>query len=230
MLDLLLNENPNEKSIEKFSEIFLIIDSEEIKEDKETKKKLAKSRKNLREIKPNRREDIIEEEKLSIQRIVDQTDRILNHFSVHKPNLVVVEDYSFSSKGSIVQMAELKGALRSELYGFMDHKLWIEYDYINLPIKSAKKIVGMNGNANKDMIFENIQRFGIDVRDNEDDRNDAISLVISIMYGFYYRMFGFNFPEYKLKKDKNIIDGYKKTLESVSSRIGSQDDIIEKYS
>jgi len=227
---ILLGEEKDDELISKFSEIFMIVFSDEIKEIKETKKLLAKARKNIRENNPPSRIDIIDVERFCIERLTHQSRNIFNYIKEYAPVIVTMEDYSYSSQGSIVQMAELKGALKSDLSNYTT--IWEDFDYINIPIKSVKKIVGMNGNANKEMIFHNIQRFGIDVNEKEDDRNDAISLCLSTFYAIYYRLFGIDFPELKNVKDKKIknsIKSFETTLNTLADKFGTREEIMDAY-
>ena len=227
--DILFNEEINKEYYDRFSEIFHILYTNEIKEDKDAKKLLAKSRKRIREINPPSFDDIVLEEGLCINRLIHQTDEILSNISEYKPILMVMEDYAYSSKGSIVQMAELKGALKSDMFAESFWVLWKDYAYVNIPLKSVKKLVGMNGNANKEMIFLNLQRFGIEVLEKEDDRNDAIAINISTFIAIYFRIFGLNIPESKDKKRKNSLKSFEISLNTMANRFGTRDEVLKRF-
>jgi Holliday junction resolvasome RuvABC endonuclease subunit len=79
-------------------------------------------------------------------------------------DLVVLEGYSFGSKGaSVFQLAELGGIVRWELQGR-------SLPYIDVPPATLKRFATGKGNADKDaMIAAAIRRFGY----GGDDNNEA---------------------------------------------------------
>lgn len=93
-------------------------------------------------------------------------------------DLVVIEGYSFGSKGrSVFDVAELGGCVR-----FLLHRLGVPY--VDVPPATLKKYASGKGNAPKDaMIASAIRRFGFPGSDN----NEADSYLLWCMARHAYR-------------------------------------------
>jgi len=229
LLDLLINlETECDPKI--LSDCFEIIHETEIKTPKFKSDKLTKIRKTKREalkdkespsIKDNAHEEIMVADRF--RAIVWQTVDLIKQY---KPDIVVLEDYSYRSQGSTTQLAELKGALKLLL---IEEGLW-DYDkpyFFTAPIPSVKKIASTMGNATKELICENMTRYGFEGYEGMDDQLDAIAISLSTFYAIYYRIFGFTFPTPPKAKDKQKIKSWVKCLENFANRLGTAEELQE---
>ena len=90
-------------------------------------------------------------------------------YTYQRADLVVLEGYSFGSKGrALFDIAELGGIIRMTL---LDH----EYPYVEVPPSSLKKFATGKGNAPKDlMLVEAVKRLGY----TGSDHNEADALFL----------------------------------------------------
>ena len=225
-----------------FNKYFKVIASGQLPQDKETKKTLAKIRKSKRE-NPANIEDNVEEEFYQMAQINNQVKSIVDLLAflssnTKRPRLILTEDYSYHSQGSLIQLAELKGVLKYRLYNICceDTKKPKGTYYLNVPINSIKKITTCSGNANKEKMCADIERFGFGPFDpkKEDDECDAIGMAITTYYAMLYRLGLVSFPQEckytilpKSKKWKAYIKEFDKSLNTMADRIGSEDDMRE---
>jgi len=236
LLDLLINLESSEDCTG-IDSVFKIIHENEIKCPKELDEELIKVRKNQREAVKSGNQtslrDTAMEEWLVIRKIENIVDNVVADIISYNPDVVIVEDYSYHSQGSTTQLAELKGALKSTLR----HELFwrgCEPYFYTAPVPSVKKIASTNGLGNKQLICENMTRYGFTGYEDKDDQLDAIAVALSMFYAIYYRLYGFDFPEPTGKtskektKMKNDIKSWVKCLETFANRIGSKDD-LEKW-
>lgn len=228
LFNFLINEKNNKTEINKFKEIFDVIFSVEIKEDKSTSKDLAKTRKILRE---NPTLDfIILEEFLSTKKITDQTTQIMEIIKQYTQNdeksIIFIEDYSYHSPGSLTQLAEMKGVLKCLMDIYLRENENI-IGYITANINTVKKIGGRNGNANKELICEELKRFGFNFNVENDDEADSISVSLAAFYAIYHLLFPFVLPKHNNAKEKNYYKTFIKSLETFGERIGSAKDFQE---
>lgn len=88
----------------------------------------------------------------------------------HKPSLIVIEGYSFGSKGrATVSLGEFGGVLRYEL----THEFFCKI--VEVPPKSLKMFVCGNGNAKKtEMVATLARQYGVMYK--TDDEYDALGL------------------------------------------------------
>lgn len=87
----------------------------------------------------------------------------------HQPSVVVIEGYSFGSKGrSVFDLGEIGGIVRYEL-----KKLGVKY--FEVPPPTLKKYITGNGRADKiEMQAAVLNRYGVNLSD--DNENDAFCL------------------------------------------------------
>jgi len=192
----------------------------EIHEIKPHIKELAKVRKEIREsVEPSieliQRVNIFE-----VSRLVWQASEIDRYLTKLDPDLVFIEDYSYHSRGSTTQLAELRGCLKTFL--FNNVKQPRRFKYLVAPITSVKKIGGTKGNATKPLMCEGMKRFGFDLDVADDDKVDAMAIVVTAFYSMYYRMFGLDVPKEMKKADRNSWD---KALRTFANRIGTKDEM-----
>lgn len=210
----------------------------EIKEDKETAKQLAKVRKNIRDAEKINEQprliDNIEEERLSTKKIHDQVYAIMSIVAQQEsrtgPMFVFIEDYSYHSPGSITQLAEMKGDLKTSMADYMAVENHLDLKlppihYLTANINTVKKIGGRNGNANKDLMCEEIKRFGFQGDIKLDDQTDAIAIALASFYAMYHRLFVFEVPLNLKAKERNYYKTFIDSLNTFGNRIGSQDDL-----
>jgi crossover junction endodeoxyribonuclease RuvC len=103
--------------------------------------------------------------------------RLNQRMEEDKPDLVVLEGYSFASKHAIVTMAEI-----GTIYRYF---MWqAEQSYIELAPTSLKKFVTGVGNCKKELILKEVYKvWGFDTNDN--NISDAYGLA---MYGAYQHL------------------------------------------
>lgn len=209
----------------RFDKSFHISWSEEIKEDSETKKKIAKVRKNIRE--EPKLADLVVEEYLSTKKIRDQVSeiiRVIKAQSIENTEMIVfIEDYSYHSPGSITQLAEMKGVLKYE----MDQIIADESNvigYLTANINTVKKVGGRNGNANKELICEELKRFGYEFDVEQDDAADAVSVSLAAFYAIYNILYPFESPKTKTAKERDFYKKFIQSLNTFAERIGNADD------
>lgn len=222
-----------------FEECFTLIKPQltEIKEDKDTIKELTAVRKRIREAKilPSIK-DLVKEEKLEVKRITDQVNNIMERIrKLHEDpekTFIFIEDYSYHSPGSLTQLAEMKGLLRVEMEKFIapitKEDLDIQsYFYITANINTVKKVASLNGNADKNLICEQLARFGYECNVKEDDAADAIGVCLAGFYTIYHILNKFEMPECKTAKDKNFYKSFIQSLDTFAARIGSEKELYE---
>jgi len=234
LLDLLINL---ESDVDRtgIDSVFEVVHEDEIKCPKQLTKDLAACRKKQRDMiaegDHTYLSDTAMEEHLFMRKIENIVFNAMTLIKLHQPDVVIVEDYSYHSQGSTTQLAELKGALKSALRS----SLWRDADpyFYTAPVPSVKKIASTMGNATKELICENMKRYGFEGYEEKNDQLDAIGIALSLFYSIYYRIYGFDFPEPtgKTSKEKtkmrNHIKSWKKCLETFANRIGSRDELIK---
>jgi len=225
-MDLLINEEPKSDWL-KLANGFKIIYEDEIKCPKELDKDLKKCRKRQRDaVKKSEQpsiEDTALEEFLFVKKIENIVTSVIPLVQSYKPNVVVVEDYSYHSQGSTTQLAELKGYLKSALRN-TTWKNCSPYFY-TAPVPSVKKIASTKGNATKDYICEMMVRYGFDGYEEKDDQLDAIAIALSTFYSIYHRLFSFEFPKGKTSAERTKIKSWIKCLETFANRLGTKDEL-----
>jgi Holliday junction resolvasome RuvABC endonuclease subunit len=229
LFELLVGNNRTTK--ERLEKCFKISYSTEIKERKEEKKQLARVRKQIRDsegmgVGPTL-EDNFSVEKMVVDRVDYQVKTLISFIekweSESKTKFVFTEDYSYHSQGSVTQLAELKGAFKTSLFEFFKTK--DHYFYLNAPITAVKKVVGRNGNANKDLMSKEIERFGFSYQVSEDDEVDAIAISISVFYAIFHRLYPFSIVGGLDRKQKKYVQSFIDSLNVFSNRIGTREEI-----
>jgi len=126
-------------------------------------------------------------------RITDLQGKIQGLIEHYKPDLAVVENYSYSSKFISFVAVEINAIIRWELY-----KQGVPY--ILIPPTSLKKFVTGKGNSAKDLLrLEAYKRWGVEAK--TDDEIDAYGLA---MMGAAFKGYDLEMPEVNmtaLKKD-----------------------------
>ena len=101
--------------------------------------------------------------------IYDQVEAYLREY---EPDLVVIEGYSFGSRGrAIFQLGELGGMLKMLLYNR-------QTPFRVIPPTTHKKALTGRGNANKAEVMDYLENMGLKVAD--DNQADAYSLVHAV--------------------------------------------------
>jgi len=218
LLTILLNRDIiTEKDKNAFRKCFRVVASDQIVFSKKETKELAKIRKKIKtdmDIGQVLSADIVELEDRVIQRMKFQIDNICAFHQAHKPDISFIEDYSYNSKGSVIQLAEMKGFLKATK----------NFNMFIAPIGSIKKIGSGNGNANKHVMYDGISRYPLDgvlLDEDRDDEIDAIAICLMVYYGIYYRVVGFDFPEVKTTEEKTKIKAWISCLDKTANHIGS---------
>lgn len=223
LLKILLNKDVELNDEEKiqFNESLSIVEMTQIQSSKVWEKDLAKTRKRIRDDsaagQPSQ-EDIDHVENVLDQRVEYQVDNICNYNYELKPDITLIEDYSFHSQGSLVQLAEMKGAL----------KINKNFNMIVAPIGSVKKVGSTKGNGNKAVMYDGIQRFpfdGVTFTEGNDDEIDALAICLATFYSTYHRVIGFEFPKGKTSKEKTQIKAWQKSLNLFANHIGNKVDM-----
>ena len=209
-----------------FSDSFKAVDYYQNPELKHQKKDLAKLRKKVRDEDPCMKTNA-DVEVLHHERLLHQSKHVRSMLESIKnpPDFIITEDYSYHSQGSLTMLAELKGLMRDEILDFQSELSKISV-YLNAPIPSIRKIVARHGNANKELICEELIKFGFgfDVK-KQNDTADAVAISIATFYALYNRLFGLSFPDGKNAKEKKKYVGWQESVDKFSDRIGSKDDI-----
>jgi len=225
LLEFLLTKNPNH-SISEFQKCFSVVSAMELYPEPEHEKGLKKSRKNQKDsindgnspsLKDNRDEEVFFSERM--RSIVT---RLWSLISLFDPKVILTEDYSYHSQGSITQLAELKGSFRLQMCLKQTFENAV---YLNAPITSVKKIAAFVGNANKEKICEEMKRFGFVGYEDLDDQLDATAIALSAFYSIHHRLYPFEFPTPKKAKEKKEIESWKKCLDTFANRIGRKDEL-----
>ena len=210
---------------------FSIISSGEIKENKDTKKLLTKVRKllNTETNIENRIELRDQEHHYETERIEHQVNQIKDLISKYTSNVnsvqvnrecvdyVLIEDYNYHGKGSVTQLAELRGFLKISLE-FLRRSGRIKHIRF-LSIPSIKKLIGMNGHADKELIMEGLKRFGLELDEKENDKADAIAINISGFYAMCHSLEKVQLPLLEDKKEMKLAKTYLDTLDKIVDRI-----------
>lgn len=203
--------------IKRFKSIVRVCLLTQIKFPKILEKKLAKTRKRIRDaLKVGEPSivDIDEVQQIINQRIIDQVTEIIKFHHQMNPVLTLIEDYSYNSQGSLTQLAEMKGHLNCTK----------DFNIYTASIPSVKKIGSTNGNANKQVMYKMIQRYPLDVNldPERDDEIDALAICLSAFYSIYHRVYGFTFEKTKNAKEKAQQKSWIKCLERFSDHIGNK--------
>jgi crossover junction endodeoxyribonuclease RuvC len=104
-------------------------------------------------------------------RLIHIRDEVKRFLSLGQADFVVLEGYSFGSRGSsIFDLGEIGGAIR-----VLAHDLGLPFETV--PPKTLKKYIAGNGNASKEEMAEAIKsKFKLDFK--TDDEADAFALAI----------------------------------------------------
>lgn len=107
---------------------------------------------------PNGESGVIVSSQKGMARIAD-IEALLTEVGLYRASLVVIEGYSFASKGrAIISLGELGGVIRYEL--FMDNT-----PFIDVPPTMVKKFASGRGNAKKDeMRLEVYKRWSVEFK------------------------------------------------------------------
>ncbi len=94
--------------------------------------------------------------------------------SIHQPDLIMIEGYSYASTHQAHQAGELGGILRRIFY--LESIPWVE-----VPPPTLKKFVTGKGNADKNLVMLNVyKRWGVET--GSDDEADAYGLAKAGQY------------------------------------------------
>jgi Holliday junction resolvasome RuvABC endonuclease subunit len=214
-----------------FKEFFKIDFSAEIKEIANSKKLLAKTRKEIRELE-NRGESPNLElnslvERLTTERIKYQVDEILKVIEKYEVDnlLILIEDYSFHSKGSITQLAEMKGHLKVRIDDFIKSSKNNIY-YFTVPVTIIKKLAARHGLADKTLMAEEIKRFGFGYTSTQaNDEVDAIAICIAAFFTIYHKLFEFKIPDDCNRKERDFIKTFLKSMNEFGNRLGTREEL-----
>lgn len=180
-------------------------------------KELAKVRKKMRDDSAAGEvsfEDLRRENNMIARRIRYQVDEILRYHKILCPSLTMIEDYSFHSNGSLVQLAEMKGYLKGVSTPVI----------LTAPIVSVKKVGSTKGNGTKKAMFEGIQRFpfyNLKIDEKRDDEIDALAICLTAFFSIYHRTIGIPFPKGENTKEKSRIKSWIKCLDTFADHIGT---------
>ena len=96
------------------------------------------------------------------------------------PSLVIVEGYSYGSKGQVFNLAEN--------CGIMKHKMWqLGYSFITPAPSAVKKVATGKGNANKEKMYEAFsEKVGWDLKDLLGDVTAGYGNPVSDLIDAYY--------------------------------------------
>jgi Holliday junction resolvasome RuvABC endonuclease subunit len=219
LLEVLLNPTPDLKSSEivRFNKCLSVVLATQIQPPKPWTKELAKVRKKIRDdiaVGEVSHTDLISVEDMLIRRMEYQVEQICSYHTKLCPVITFIEDYSYHSQGSLVQLAEMKGYLKARK----------KFNLFTAPIVSVKKVGSTKGNGNKAAMFKGIQRFPLDkftAVDGNDDEIDALAICLSTFYAIYHRTIGFSFKKGKNSKEKTQIKSWKKCLDTYADHIGN---------
>jgi len=140
---------------------------------------------------------ILPQTKDKILRLLNIRESIRRLLKKHIPEIVVMEDYSYGSKGrATFSMGELGGLLKLDLI-LGDRKLYI------VPIGTWKKYVAGKGNLKKEQILLQVyKKYGIEFKNN--NICDAFCLGKFIQGYLQWQNIGpDNFLKYELEVFKN---------------------------
>ena len=104
----------------------------------------------------------------------------LSQVLCYNPDLVVLEDYSFGSKGRVFHIAENTGILK--------WKLWnSELEYHVVPPTVIKKFATGKGNANKEMMYESfLEETNVNLNESLEIKSEKIGNPVSDIVDSYY--------------------------------------------
>ena len=133
-----------------------------------------------------------------LQRVTALLADIMDITKTFKPDLIVLEGYSFSSKFVSFPLVEISAVIRWELFNR-------GLNFILVPPTTLKKFVTGKGNCKKDVMrLETFKRWGVEAK--TDDEIDAFGLS---MFGAAYMGFLKDMPKENmsvfLKNDIQII-------------------------
>lgn len=156
------------------------------------------------------------QERLFLQACEYQISEIMKRVEKYKPDIILIEDYAYAAKGSICQLAEMKGILKSHLY-----KTDIPIFFVN--ICEIKKVVTGNGTAQKEFIVESLKRFfTLDLEDRFDEA-DAIGLCLTGFYSIFHSLYKLNIlTEGLTSAQKN---SWRKTLTNLKKLLGMKEEL-----
>jgi len=105
--------------------------------------------------------------------IREQINKVIEHPSI-TPDLIVIEGFSFGSKGqSLFETAYLGYRIREDLEWFKDRE---NIPWIEVPPTQLKQFATGKGNANKEIILQQVyKRWGVEFSDN----NQADAFVLA---------------------------------------------------
>lgn len=219
LIKILINPNHtlDEKEIDDFYNSVTVVIATQIQAPKVLEKELAKRRKKIRDDTVDGQpsyHDLIEECRLVYNRMHWQCSEICKFQNQLCPNLSLIEDYSFHSQGSLVQLAEMKGFLSN----------FKSFNMLTIPINNVKKVGSTKGNGNKNAIYEGMKRFPLKftLDEKRDDEIDAMAICLSGFYAIYHRTIGFDFPKGKTAKEKTKIKSWVQCLDVLANRIGNK--------
>lgn len=192
----------------------------DLPEIKQKKKELASVRKTQRESENPSYDDIRREDFLVSGRMLYQSNSLDSLLRRLQPDLIFIEDYSYHSKGSLTQLAELRGSLKTLLYNVPTPLEKCKLFFA--PPNSIKKVGGTKGNATKPMVHAGMERFGYELDEKRDDLTDSMAIVLTAFFAIYYRLFGLEFPDDMKKADQKSWD---KALVTIGNRIGTKDEM-----
>jgi hypothetical protein len=97
--------------------------------------------------------------------------------------------------------------------------------YLTANINTIKKVAARNGNAPKELICEELRRFGFTTDIKFDDEADAKAICITVFYTIYHRLFPFVIPEGIKTKERNYYKTFISSLNTFGNRIGSRKEL-----
>ena len=97
-------------------------------------------------------------------------DGVLSFVELYRPDIIFIEDYGFSFKGTAITLVEIGTMIR--------YNLWVnDFNYEVVTPTSLKKFVTGKGNSPKDLIIKEVyKRWNFDTNDN--DIADAFSMAM----------------------------------------------------
>lgn len=213
-----------------FEKNFKVIYEEEIKQNKALEKELKKIRKAISSnaCGENLMHDSSKEQKLIRSRLVYTVSKVFDVFLMWKPNIIAIEDYSYNSQGSLIQLAELTGVFHSFFEKSKSYLLTNELSPLicKVPIQTIKKVATTYGNANKFQVEEGMKTFGFFDYKKKNDQLDAIAISLTIFYSIYYCLYGLEFQEAKNAKERNKIKSWENSFQKILHRLGTHDNIL----
>lgn len=148
--------------------------------------------------------EAIEPDARGVVRLIMIRDRIKCLLENYKPNLVILEGMSFGSVGRIVDIAELFGVLKENIYEHCIENTTCKLTLI--PPKTVKKFITGSGNANKALVLLKIYK-NYKVEFDDDNIADAFALAM-----FMNAYFDWVAGKETIKFNIEIFEKYKKYL------------------